>query len=212
MKWLAAFGLALILAPASAQAAVELFTTEFGPSLSFAAFDPALGSLNSATLKLNLTVFDDFIVANTTGGPQDFTLADLVFASITAPDGSTYVEDTATPVIPLTSVFAFDMFDIHTPIVLTAVDAHPDLASFSSATAAKVSYSADVAEQFGPQRVLGLQIVPLGDFFLGNATLTYDYSPSIAAVPEPSAWALMVMGFAALGAGLRRARRVIALS
>ena len=40
----------------------------------------------------------------------------------------------------------------------------------------------------------------------GTATLTYDYTPATAggAVPEPTAWALMLTGLALAGAALRR--------
>ena len=38
-------------------------------------------------------------------------------------------------------------------------------------------------------------------------TLTYDYTPGVAAVPEPGTWAMMLVGFAGAGMALRRARR-----
>jgi len=40
-----------------------------------------------------------------------------------------------------------------------------------------------------------------------SGVVTYDYTPATPAVPEPSTWAMMLIGFAGLGyAGYRRAR------
>jgi hypothetical protein len=47
-----------------------------------------------------------------------------------------------------------------------------------------------------------------GTTFCSDArlTLTYDYTPS-SAVPEPATWAFMIVGFGAVGAAMRSARR-----
>lgn len=47
---------------------------------------------------------------------------------------------------------------------------------------------------------------PSDDDFCGSVryTLTYDYTPVTAAVPEPATWAMMVLGFALAGAAMRR--------
>jgi hypothetical protein len=45
----------------------------------------------------------------------------------------------------------------------------------------------------------------------GSATLTYNYElppPPTGGVPEPTSWAMMFMGFIALGAAMRRSPRV----
>jgi hypothetical protein len=42
----------------------------------------------------------------------------------------------------------------------------------------------------------------------GDAKLTYNYTPSApAAVPEPGTWAMLIVGFASIGAALRGRRR-----
>lgn len=53
----------------------------------------------------------------------------------------------------------------------------------------------------------GAPSAPIGEDFCGSAnyTLTYDYTPA-GAVPEPATWAMMLAGFAATGAALRRRR------
>ena len=40
----------------------------------------------------------------------------------------------------------------------------------------------------------------------GGATVTINYSPLIADVPEPAAWAMMIVGFGAIGMAMRRRR------
>lgn len=49
-----------------------------------------------------------------------------------------------------------------------------------------------------------------GDDFCGNVryTLTYDYTPfdGVGAVPEPGTWAMMLLGFGAIGFAMRRRR------
>ena len=40
----------------------------------------------------------------------------------------------------------------------------------------------------------------------GGATVTINYSPLIADVPEPAAWAMMIVGFGAIGMEMRRRR------
>lgn len=49
---------------------------------------------------------------------------------------------------------------------------------------------------------------PLGSYFGANALLT----PIGAAVPEPATWAMMLMGFGAMGFSLRRHKRVARLT
>jgi len=40
----------------------------------------------------------------------------------------------------------------------------------------------------------------------GGATVTINYSPLIAEVPEPAAWAMMILGFGAIGMAMRARR------
>jgi hypothetical protein len=42
----------------------------------------------------------------------------------------------------------------------------------------------------------------------GSHSEIYDWS--VAAVPEPASWSLMIMGFAGMGAALRRRRTAVA--
>jgi PEP-CTERM motif len=40
-----------------------------------------------------------------------------------------------------------------------------------------------------------------------QGTVTYDYTPTVAAIPEPSTWAMVLIGFAGLGFAFRQSRR-----
>jgi hypothetical protein len=40
----------------------------------------------------------------------------------------------------------------------------------------------------------------------GGATVTINYSPLIAEVPEPDAWAMMIVGFGAIAMAMRARR------
>jgi PEP-CTERM motif len=45
-----------------------------------------------------------------------------------------------------------------------------------------------------------------------QGTVTYDYTPAVSGVPEPSTWAMMLIGFAGLGFALRRSRHRLGLA
>jgi hypothetical protein len=65
-------------------------------------------------------------------------------------------------------------------------------------------------EQFGISLwpVVGTGFSGFAEFVPGNGTFT----PSVAAVPEPANWALMIVGFAGVGAAMRAARRKLAVT
>ena len=43
-----------------------------------------------------------------------------------------------------------------------------------------------------------------GTPFIGSVRLTYDFTPFASAVPEPATWAMMLVGFGAVGYSMRR--------
>jgi hypothetical protein len=45
-----------------------------------------------------------------------------------------------------------------------------------------------------------------------QGTVTYDYTPAVSGVPEPSTWAMMLLGFAGLGFAFRTSRRRVSFA
>jgi len=45
------------------------------------------------------------------------------------------------------------------------------------------------------------------NFAIGDFSITYNYREATAAVPEPATWAMMLFGFGAIGAAMRRTRK-----
>jgi hypothetical protein len=47
---------------------------------------------------------------------------------------------------------------------------------------------------------------------VGSIQLVLDYTPGASAIPEPSSWVMMLLGFAGLGGAYRRMKRPAALA
>jgi hypothetical protein len=45
-----------------------------------------------------------------------------------------------------------------------------------------------------------------------QGTVTYDYTPAVSSVPEPSTWAMMLLGFGGLGFAFRQSRRKVSFA
>jgi hypothetical protein len=45
-----------------------------------------------------------------------------------------------------------------------------------------------------------------------QGTFTYDYTPAVSGVPEPSTWAMMLIGFSGLGFAFRQSRRKVSFA
>lgn len=56
-----------------------------------------------------------------------------------------------------------------------------------------------------PTPVIGTPLAPVAS--AGSFVRTYDFSFTLSAAPEPSSWALIVVGFGAIGVALRSRRR-----
>ena len=54
--------------------------------------------------------------------------------------------------------------------------------------------------------IFGINVIALAPGFTTGTLTSYAFSPTTAGVPEPAAWALMLLGFGTAGTALRRRR------
>jgi hypothetical protein len=203
---LAAMALALALPAASASAASVTQNFALGgiDAVTAQPFDTSLGTLNSVRFTAGGSVAYDWVAF----GPGDvdilldlsatfdlsgtdsslvavFPLFDFKFVFVTLGD------DQRTTGLETLAVSRTELFT--DPAILArflpGAD-NPLITSDMFATLDPGSITADLRGDFGP----------LG----GTASLIYNYTPNIQAVPEPASWALMIIGFGLVGAVQRR--------
>ena len=224
--WLAA--VAVGIAPAARGATIVQFDSEQGALRGFDGFDASKGTLDRVTLRVDLAktrawgvsapggttvpnlgwmidgnwmlrsdnaALGTALVALTGSGTSVVALdrgADPVFGffEVTARGSATYIFDPAQFIGRRTT---FDGFDLGY------------LPGSDDTTFTGVPVGGNVYQLNGACAVVNGNPLQLPESFCGSAnyTLTYDYTPS---VPEPATWAMMLAGFAATGAALRRRR------
>jgi len=177
-----------VVEPAKADTIVEDFTVNgtavfddgfFGiTSSSFAEFNPAVETLSSVTLSFS--------------GIADFSV-----------DGSTMFPQATFNFISLSSIPGVLAFGHGGRIEGGSFPISADQ-TFSDAEELSL-FEGSGADSFGLYFAVDGGVVSLSG---QSGTLTYEYTPTASPVPEPSTWAMLMIGFAGLGyAGYRRARR-----
>jgi hypothetical protein len=181
-------------------AATETVGTSFGFNFSgpFAlpAFDPALGTLTGVELEVDssnivqIDVFDDL-----QDEPQAFTATANSYVDFIGPDGAN-AEGTGFAEFDGTSAGFGGM---EGPIEVDHVSGTAsalDINAYEGASPLEISYSWSGGTSYS--------ITPydlnVGGYTQGSAnfSVVYTYTPT-APVPEPSTWAMMLVGFAGLG-------------
>ena len=185
-------------------------------------FDPSLGTLNSVAATVNLTTYRQWFVSTPAGSPVNtitwsinsffnlvgyglpsnsglpLTIAtagsgtlvqnDGVFTVGAAGGGTFYLNPTAFSGVGKFTIAEFD----------------PGLSNIAlNGTTATSSVPATLFQT--PGTCFGTLSGSDACGF-GGIRLTYDYTPVAAAVPEPATWAMMLLGFAAVGYSIRRRR------
>lgn len=201
-----------VAAPAAAEVVVlnQTISTANAPAastVSFAQFDPSLGVLQSVSLAFEATSSTTVNFSNNTPNERTFTVNRNASATLTgngfalsdtyAPGSTTF---TLAPRIsnstPRTGSATYTAQYADSDILGSNFAAFIGLSSVNFNFARAANFSASPG---------GATVLPTS--FGGNATLTYTYEVSAAAVPEPAAWAMMIGGFGMLGAAARRRAR-----
>jgi PEP-CTERM motif len=154
---------------------------------SFQQFDPALGTLND----VQLTLTGPFRwVPNQPGNTLALTL-EFGTAHINTPN---FPPGGGVEMANLMGMLTFPS-DL---LIFTGASAINGLLIFDWGAGSTPNTSPDVISQAG---VMALQ-----------GTVTYDYTPAVAGVAEPSTWAMMLLGFAGLGFAFRQSRRKVSFA
>jgi hypothetical protein len=188
----AILALGAFAASANAATIVETFTLptvdgfQTVDGSSFAAFDPALGTLDFVTYDITTNALFSG------GGESDENAANYQFL-FEGPGGGPAGFQTSVIAFGNTSGEEPESLGEGSPSVL-AVFTGPGL----------VHPSVDVSHGLGSASVVST---------FTSTTVTYTFTPAVPAAPEPSTWAMMLIGFAALGyAGCRASRKSAALA
>lgn len=194
---LAAIAAAVTIATPVAAQAATLYTN----AADFAnATKTKTETFDSATYRAGIVTTPDFTVAGTLG-----------FSSLRSPTAVWDVSD-AHPVVftfnNAITAFAFDLFDLG-DVGRTTVTA-----SYGDAT---VTLFSDFVGKSGNQTFAGFtSATPFTKVSISNSAvgdiLYFDNIRFGAAVPEPATWAMMLVGFAMVGAAVRRRRETIAIA
>jgi hypothetical protein len=214
--------LGAMLVAGGAQAATIDFTTSFGPSLTdidtgpltVAGFSSSLGTLTGVHIEYGFSTNFNGTVKNTSGhAVSNFRITASVIPTLTffgpasiAGDIDLFttsgqqsfgsVADGAT--VAFGPVYSNDGGALD-PVTLSQFINSNFTYGVSTESSFTVTGSGNNAEN---------HLTTLGSGFV-TVTYTYDAAPPpVPTVPEPASWAMMLVGFGAMGSVLRRGRRV----
>jgi hypothetical protein len=173
---------------------------------SFNSFDTTLGTLTDVVVTLSGTAQVSGSFFNTSSASQTFTFAPVTTARISGP----------TPLINDFGGGTFHELDIHGPVQSFTIAGNAtsafSLASATNSKTATYTNSTDLlafeSGNFNIGLVVGLFGVISGSILIDSTavqsdgdsiSIAYDFSPVTPAVPEPSTWAMMLLGFAGIG-------------
>lgn len=208
---------ALAASPAFAATVIQTHTisaanTPASTAFSFAQFDSSLGALNSVTLSFNADLSTTGTLANTSNGGHTYTLSQSALAGLS---GAGFNLDAS---------LLSSSSSQYTLLGRNKAGYHPASVALSGAGSDTDTLSSGLATFIGAgdldfifSRASHFSINPsagalsLASSIWGDATLTYDYTAApisgpVGGVPEPGTWSLLILGFAGLGAALRRRR------
>jgi PEP-CTERM motif len=219
----ASIAAALLLAPASALAATEVFTGGVpvdGSTFTLDQFDASLGTLTGVTLDLSIAGTLTIQVLNF--GDPNAPIANAstnVAPLIDGPDGlqiSTEIETSLTDgvaalsFLPSFSINNFTSGPLFSSATLAVTSA--DFSDFEGAGGVSYHAAFDPILNSIPYNTSGTPGPGANEAFggAGPFTVTLGVTYTYDAVPEPAAWAMMLVGFGGLGAIMRRRKAAFA--
>ena len=194
----------------TAQSSYAEARTQDSP-LAFAAFDPRRGVLTAVEWQLSSD--QDLQTGVMVEGTGSHTLSDghaystLTLHGNVAAGGIVNLLTAPGPINCATGVApgtCAATASVRGPFDLFYVEAGPALADYLGVGPLDVELLSQITLNGGGKAGIGLRASGQLDW-VGTLGLTYVYAPT-GSVPEPGAWALMILGFAGVGAVIRRRR------
>lgn len=210
MFLLAAVAACAIAAPAYADDLVQTATiTSSAPkvtTVNFNKFDSSLGTLNSVTLMFSSVLDASGTLTNQSLYlPHNYLLSTGAIAGLTG-NGFNFMQGLG---------IGLDVVHVprHNSVALNYDDTDSDSATRTLNLGAFIG-SDPLAFTFVSTSLFGMLglngSLDLNTQIGGFAQLTYDYTPAATgAVPEPASWAMMMLGFGAIGGAMRRRRPTV---
>jgi hypothetical protein len=174
----------------------------------FNQFDTTLGTLQSITLSFASTLIANGTAYNNSNASHSYTLTKAATAALSG-NGFNFNETLASGSVSLGTIAGKTLINL-APISGSGSDSATLLSGFApylGTGTVSFTFASTSSFSLSTPSVLSL-IASIG----GAATLTYNYdlpAPPPDGVPEPASWGLMLLGFGAMGAAMRRRRTSI---
>ncbi len=202
--------LATLLTAGAAHASVVSFSDSYGPdltdwdpakTLSLQQFDPTLGTLNAVTFTFAGNMQADFDASNTANTAQQITnglTGSLRFVLPTAAEYSLALSASEVVMLGVGAYYANSISDSasHTDVLLANLSSFVGNGSFNLGV-----YALANASIAGSGNVFG----GADTYATASARVTYDYTATQQAVPEPASLALVGLALGAAALSRRRA-------
>jgi len=180
-------------------------------TVNFNQFDATWGTLQSVSLEFASSLVATGTATNNSNAAHSYTLTKAASASLSG-NGFSFNETLASGTVNLGTIAKKTTITL-AQITGSGWDSATLLSGFTpfiGTGQVGFAYASTNGFALSNPSVLNL-LASVG----GSATLTYNYElppPPTNGVPEPTSWAMMLIGFGAMGAAMRRRRTSLSLS